>query len=78
VSSRQLTQATKNVFHIINLILLTRLSEALNERTLVAMLQPLWTLPCLIALRWWSGTGTDKWGTYALVTVLTSYPYARE
>ncbi|KAB5576337.1 major facilitator superfamily domain-containing protein [Coniochaeta sp. 2T2.1] len=65
-----------NVFHIINLILLTRLSERLNERTFVSMLQPLWTLPCLIALRWWPGTATDKWGTYALVTVLTSYPYA--
>ncbi|KAB5540306.1 major facilitator superfamily domain-containing protein [Coniochaeta sp. 2T2.1] len=65
-----------NVFHIINLLLLTRLSERLNERTFVSMLQPLWTLPCLIALRWWPGTATDKWGTYALVTVLTSYPYA--
>ncbi|KAH8913098.1 MFS general substrate transporter [Coniochaeta sp. PMI_546] len=65
-----------NVFHIINLILLTRLSERLNERTLVSMLQPLWTLPCLVALRWWSGVTTDKWGTYALVTVLISYPYA--
>ncbi|KAK1756621.1 major facilitator superfamily domain-containing protein [Echria macrotheca] len=65
-----------NVFHIINLILLTRLSEKLNERAFVALLQPIWTLPCLIALRWWPGVIVDKWGTYALVTVLTSYPYA--
>ncbi|KAK1762503.1 MFS permease [Phialemonium atrogriseum] len=65
-----------NVFHIINLLLLTRLSERLNERALVSLLQPLWTLPCLIALRWWPGVIVDKWGTYALVTVLTSYPYA--
>jgi hypothetical protein len=67
----------QNVFHIINLLLLTQLSERLNERGFVALLQPLWTLPCLIALRWWPGVVADKWGTYALVTVLTSYPYAR-
>ena len=66
------------MFHIITLILLTRLSEYLNERTFVSMLQPLWTLPCVIALEWWPGLIKDKWGTYALVTVLTSYPYCRE
>ncbi|KAK1250252.1 hypothetical protein MKX08_010255 [Trichoderma sp. CBMAI-0020] len=64
-----------NVFHIINLILITRLSEWLNERALVSMIQVLWTLPCVIALRWWPGVMVDQWGTYALVTVLTSYPY---
>ncbi|PTB70152.1 MFS general substrate transporter [Trichoderma citrinoviride] len=64
-----------NVFHIINLILITRLSEWLNERTLVSMLQMIWTLPCVIALRWWPGVMVDQWGTFALVTVLTSYPY---
>ncbi|KAL6796203.1 major facilitator superfamily domain-containing protein [Trichoderma sp. SZMC 28013] len=64
-----------NIFHIINLILITRLSEWLNERTLVSMLQALWTLPCIIALRWWPGVMVNQWGTYALVTVLTSYPY---
>ncbi|KAI1430877.1 MFS general substrate transporter [Xylaria sp. CBS 124048] len=64
-----------NVFYIMNLLLLTRLSEYLGERTLVASLQNIWLLPCLIALRWWSGTFSDAWGSYALVTVLLSYPY---
>lgn len=41
------------------------------------MIQVLWTLPCVIALRWWPGVMVDQWGTYALVTVLTSYPYCR-
>ena len=63
--------------HIINLILLTRLSERLNERTFVAILQPIWTLPCIIALRYWPGVFEDKWGTYALVMILLSYPYCR-
>ncbi|KAH6720701.1 major facilitator superfamily transporter-like protein [Leptodontidium sp. MPI-SDFR-AT-0119] len=63
------------VFHIITLLLLTQLSERTNERTLVAMLQPIWTLPCIIALRFWPGALKEAWGTYALVTVLLSYPY---
>lgn len=32
-------------------------------------------LPCIIALRVWSGASIDSWGTYALLTVLLSYPY---
>lgn len=64
-----------SVFHILTLLLLTRLSEWVGERSLVAMLQPLWTLPCIVALRFWPGVIQDAWGTYALVTVLLSYPY---
>ncbi len=41
------------------------------------MLQPLWTLPCIIALRFWPGLINDAWGTYAIITVLLSYPYCR-
>ncbi|SPQ22659.1 2c6f0967-05cf-4c22-9f40-71949ea67bb1 [Thermothielavioides terrestris] len=63
------------VIHIFTLILLTRLSEWLNERTLTAMLQNVWTLPCIIALRFWPGVIHNAWGTYALITVLLSYPY---
>ncbi|KAH8197556.1 hypothetical protein TruAng_008292 [Truncatella angustata] len=64
-----------SVFHIITLILLTRLSDRFNERSLVAMIQSVWTLPCIIALKLWSDVITDRWGTYAVVTVLLSYPY---
>ncbi|TEY70373.1 hypothetical protein BOTCAL_0105g00150 [Botryotinia calthae] len=64
-----------SVFHIIMLLLITQLSERANERTLVSMIQPLWTLPCIIALRFWPGAGVQAWNTYALVTVLLSYPY---
>ncbi|KAI0202110.1 MFS general substrate transporter [Astrocystis sublimbata] len=64
-----------NVFHIITLLLLTRLSDWAGERTLVSSLQNLWIFPTLLALRWWPGTVHDAWGTYALITVLLSYPY---
>ncbi|KAK4034402.1 major facilitator superfamily domain-containing protein [Parachaetomium inaequale] len=63
------------ILHIITLLLLTRISEWLNERAYVALSQNLWTLPCIIALRFWPGVIKDAWGTYALITVLLSYPY---
>ncbi|KAI0126961.1 major facilitator superfamily domain-containing protein [Xylariales sp. AK1849] len=61
--------------HIVTLILITRLSEYFNERSLVSSIQALWTLPCVLALRFWPGVITDRWGTYAVVTTLLSYPY---
>lgn len=64
-----------SALHILTLLVITQLSERTNERTLVSMLQPLWTLPCIIALRFWPGTMRNAWGTYAIVTVLLSYPY---
>lgn len=39
------------------------------------MIQNIWTLPCVLALRFWPKAMSDAWGTYALVTVLLSYPY---
>ncbi|CZR59453.1 probable permease of the major facilitator superfamily [Phialocephala subalpina] len=63
------------VFGIITLLGITRLSEAVRERTFIAMIQPLWTLPCIITLRVWKGALVKPWPTYALMTVLLSYPY---
>ncbi|OKL60501.1 hypothetical protein UA08_04331 [Talaromyces atroroseus] len=60
---------------IIMLLTLTWFSERLRERTFVAIFQPIWTLPCVIALRFWPGSLKEPWGTYALMTVLLSYPY---
>ncbi|KAF2137134.1 uncharacterized protein K452DRAFT_278940 [Aplosporella prunicola CBS 121167] len=64
-----------NVFHIILLLTVTRISEWLNSRALVAVWTSVWTLPCVIALRYWPGTMVNGMGTYALVTVLLSAPY---
>lgn len=66
-----------SAFHIMTLILVTFLSERTNERTFVALLQPLWTLPCIIAFRFWHGALKDPWHTYALAVVLLSYPYCQ-
>ncbi|KAI9661081.1 MAG: hypothetical protein M1821_009408 [Bathelium mastoideum] len=60
---------------IFTLIGLTWISERVHERSLVAAIQNIWVLPCVTALRWWPGAEVNAWGTYALVTVLLSYPY---
>jgi hypothetical protein len=64
-----------NAVTIITLLGLTWLSEKVKERSFIASIQNLWMMPCLIALRWWSGSGTDVWGTYALLVILLGYPY---
>lgn len=60
---------------LVMLLCVTKLSEALNERALVCLVQPLWILPCIAVLRWWSGAQIDIWGTWAVTTVLLGYPY---
>jgi hypothetical protein len=57
------------------LLLVTKMSEVLNERALVCLAQPLWILPCIAILRFWSGAQIDIWGTWAVTTVLLGYPY---
>jgi len=64
-----------NAVTIITLLGITWLSERVKERSFIASIQNLWMMPCLIALRWWSGSGVNVWGTYALLVVLLGYPY---
>ncbi|KEQ68636.1 putative pantothenate transporter [Aureobasidium namibiae CBS 147.97] len=64
-----------NAVTIITLLGITWLSEKVKERSFIACIQNLWMMPCLIALRWWSGSGVNVWGTYALLVVLLGYPY---
>lgn len=71
----QLLVIPSAAFHIITLLSITWISEKLNQRALVAVFQNIWTLPCIIALYTWGDLLKNKWGTYALVTVLLSYPY---
>lgn len=63
------------VIHVIFLLIITWATERFEERSLIACLQPLWLIPCLGILRWWSGTLVNVWGTYALMTILLSAPY---
>lgn len=55
------------------MLLLTYLSEKLNQRALLGLFVQLWFLPCVAALAVLPG-GANRWAAYALVTVLLSYP----
>jgi hypothetical protein len=71
----QLLVIPSQVAHIITLLGITWIAGKVNQRAMVAVFQNIWTLPCIIALFSWSGVVKEKWETYALITVLLSYPY---
>lgn len=58
----------------INLLLISHLSERLNERALISSLSNIWILPWLAALVA-LGSSASSWTRYTLLTGLLSYPY---
>jgi hypothetical protein len=63
------------VIFIINLLVLTWLSEKLNERFLLASISQIWVLPLLIALESLPAT-RSHWVTWILSVLLFAQPYA--
>ncbi|CAD6650296.1 CCN_G0047300.mRNA.1.CDS.1 [Saccharomyces cerevisiae] len=63
------------VLHILLLLGLTWLTEKCNNRLGLSLLQPLYTVPLLAVLRFWKGTMFNKWGTYAIITLILDNPY---
>ncbi|KAK3984423.1 major facilitator superfamily domain-containing protein [Cladorrhinum sp. PSN332] len=63
------------VFFVINLIILTRVSKKLNERAIVASVSQLWMLRWFIALVVTLNEKTNLWVRYAVLTGIISYPY---
>ncbi|KAI1374381.1 MFS general substrate transporter [Hypoxylon crocopeplum] len=61
------------VMTTINMLVLTYISEVINQRALLGLFTEFWYLPCVVALAVLS-ENTSRWGTYALITVLLSYP----
>ncbi|KAF6757619.1 allantoate permease [Ephemerocybe angulata] len=59
---------------IITMWLIAVLSETVNDRAYVSMIENVWILPLLIALRALPDS-PNPWIFYALSTVLLSYPY---
>lgn len=55
------------------MLLLTYISEKINQRAFSGLVAQIWFLPCLIALAVLPAD-TNRWGSYALVIVLLSYP----
>ncbi|EOD43958.1 putative allantoate permease protein [Neofusicoccum parvum UCRNP2] len=58
----------------VNLLIISRISEWLNERALVSATSNIWIFPWLVALVS-MGASASPWVRYALLTGLLSYPY---
>ncbi|KAH7910952.1 allantoate permease [Hygrophoropsis aurantiaca] len=61
-------------FGILTMLAITLVSEAVNERSIIAMMEDLWTLPFLVALYCLPET-PNSWIYFGVVTGLLSYPY---
>ncbi|CAI4219767.1 unnamed protein product [Parascedosporium putredinis] len=55
------------------MLILTFLSERINQRALMGIFVQVWFLPCIIALAVLP-SDVSRWASYAVVTVLLSYP----
>ncbi|QEL62355.1 hypothetical protein CJJ09_004531 [Candidozyma auris] len=63
------------VIHIIFLLIITWVSERVNERALVSLAMPIMSVPFLAAIRWWPGSMKNAWVTWFLVTMVLAAPY---
>ncbi|KAI3406499.2 hypothetical protein KGF56_000631 [Candida oxycetoniae] len=61
--------------HIIFLLIITWVSERVNQRALVSLAAPLYATPLIAIIRWWSGSGKDVWATWVLNTLYMAQPY---
>ncbi|KAH7926284.1 allantoate permease [Leucogyrophana mollusca] len=59
---------------IVTMFIITLISESVNERSIVAMAEDLWTLPFLVAL-YCLPENPNSWIFFGIVTGLLSYPY---
>ncbi|KAF9444379.1 allantoate permease [Macrolepiota fuliginosa MF-IS2] len=72
--STNLLTIPSTVGRIINMLIVTVLSEVINQRTYLSMTESVWLLPFIIAL-YTLPEFPRPWTFYALSTLLLSYPY---
>ena len=62
------------ILYMAFLVSITKISENLNERTLVSLIFPLWQLPLLGVMTWWRKTLYDEWGSALVVSLALAAP----
>jgi len=55
-------------------MIMTYVSEKINQRAYMGIFSQIWFLPCLIALLLLPISTSNPWTTYAILTTLLSYP----
>ncbi|SCU95707.1 LAFA_0G01772g1_1 [Lachancea sp. 'fantastica'] len=71
----QLLSIPYNVLHIILLLLITKISDIFDERSLISLAAPVYSTFLLGFIRWWSGSMTQAWPTYVITTLFLGQPY---
>lgn len=71
----QLLTIPYNVIHIVFLLIITWMTEKLNERTLVSLIAPIYSTVLLGFIRWWPGSMVQAWPTFVITTLLLGTPY---
>lgn len=62
------------ILHMVLLVLITKVSEKLKERTIISLVFPLWQLPLLGVMTWWSGTVYEEWESALVVSLALAAP----
>jgi len=60
---------------VMNMLILTYLSQAINQAAMVAMISQFWALPFLVWLRVVDTTTVSKWTTWLVMTIFLGSPY---
>lgn len=60
------------------MVILTYLSEALNQLSLVAAIPQFWAIPFLLWLRFVDTTEVSKWTVWLVMTVFLGNPYGKK
>lgn len=63
------------VLEVILLLAVTWFSEKLQSIFYVALAQPIYQIPLMAVLRFWSGSGHNEWATYVIITLVIATPY---
>ncbi|KAK6204483.1 putative allantoate permease [Scheffersomyces amazonensis] len=61
--------------HIVLLLIITWVSERVNDRALICLVLPIYSVPLVGVLAFWKGTMKDVWGTWAVTTLVLGGPY---
>lgn len=63
------------VLHIIILLILTWVSERIDQRALLGLLVPLWLVPTVGVLAFWKYSMQKPWPTWVVASILLGCPY---
>lgn len=70
----EITEKAPTDLGISQMMLMTYVSEKVDQRAYFGIFSQVWMLPCLVALLLKPISASNPWAIYAILTVLLSYP----